>query len=444
MDSVRLFDRWGNKFTDILKYANENYAELRNISLAMYNSNGIYTQIVNYMSSLYTFDYYIYPNHKIEVTDKEILKRNFRLTAEFLDKFDIKETLPDILKDVFIEGTVFLYEVETKVKFNLIKLPNEHCKVSYVENGICRYSVDLGSLDQHTIVHFPEEIKKAYLEYRNGVSKERWYLVGNKGVAFITDTSLSNGIPYFTFLMDKLRSMEKAKDLSDIKDTLDNLKLIVQKIPLDPRTNKPLFSPQLIEKFHNATKENLPTGVSITTNPLDVSAISFDKSYNQANDLMDRATKEVWNNSGLSNQLFNNTNNSAEALRKNVIVNQILIKRFIGYFTVYLNSKISRRWKYSMAFMPITEMNKQDMVKLYTNTLSVGGSRLQALSAYGLEPLQALNILDLEQNVLDIDALMQPKETGYTLSSEGGRPTNEERGVVDSESGEDSKNRGDF
>ena len=442
-ESISIMGRWQSNYPNIFKQPNEHYRELREMSIALYNTNGIYTQMINYMSALYTFDYYIYPNHKTKMEDKELLNKNFRLTAEWLDKVDIKETFPDIQKDILTEGTVFLYEVETKVKFNLLKMPNEFCKISYVENGICRYSVNLQMINTHNIMLFPEEIKRAYRDYMNGITTEGWYLVGNRGVAFTTDMNLSNGIPYFTFLIDNLKRYEKAKDLSDIKDKLDNLKLIVQKIPIDPRTNKPTFSPSVTKKFHDATKDNLPDGVAITTNPLDVTAISFDKSYNQANDIVERATKEVWNNSGISNQLFNNTNNSAEALRMNVKVNEILMKRFMGYFTIYLNSKISRRWKFSMAFMPITAINREDMVKLYTSTLPIGGSRLQALSAYGLEPLQAINILELEQNVLDIDSLMLPKEAGYTLSS-GGRPTNEDKGITDSESAEDSKNRGDF
>lgn len=444
-ETYKILDKWKDKYNTIMGSPNKHYKELRDMSVAMYNAEGIYTQIINYLSGLYTYDYFIYPNHKTEMDDPELINKNFRLTAEFLDKVDIKETFPDIKRDLLIEGTTFLYEVETKVKFNLRRVPWEFCKISYVENGICRYSVNLSMINANNVELFPKEIQRAYEEYINGVKREKWYLVGNKGVAFTTDMNLSNGIPYFVFLMSKLRRREKAEELSDVKDTLDNLKLIVQKIPIDERTQSPLFSPALTRKFHEATKENLPDGVAITTNPLDVSAISFDKSYNQANDIIDRATKEVWNNSGLSNQLFNNTNNSAEALRMNVKVNEILMKRFMGYFTVYLNSKISRRWNFSMSFMPITVMNRQDMVKLYTSMLAVGGSRLQALSAYGLEPLQAINLLELEQNVLDIDRLMLPKEASYTMSSdEGGRPTNEEKGIVDSESAEDSKNRGDF
>ena len=443
-ESIRILEQWDN-FGEIMKRPRENYHELRKMSLALYNTNGIYTQMVNYMAWLYTFDYIIYPNHKTEIDDKEKIKANFRLSAEWLDKFDIKETCPQILRDIFIEGTAFYYEVETKIKANLRKIPSEYCKISYVEDGVSRYSVNLSMLNSSNIALFTDEIKKAYLEYVNGTNKESWYLVSKKGVAFSTDSEYSNGLPLFVFLIPNMKDLEKAKKLSDVKDVVDNQRIVIQKIPLDPRTNKALFPPSLAEKFHTATKNNLPDGVAITTNPLDVKVESFGNSYNQANDIMDRATREVWNNSGVSNQLFNNSNNSAEALRKNVIVNQILIKRFLGYFTIYLNSKISRRWKYSMAFMPITEMNKAEMVKLYSSSLATGGSRLQALSAYGLEPLQALNVLELEQNILDIDTLMMPKASGYNISSqEVGRPTNEDKGIADSESAEDSKNRGDF
>lgn len=442
LDTIQILEKWGN-IGDIMRSPKENYQEIRKISLALYETNGLFTQIINYMSQLYTFDYFIYPNHKIEVNDSDKLKSNFRLTAEWLDKFDVKETFPHIIKDLLLEGTAFYYEVETKTKVNLRKIPYEFCKISYVEDGICRYSINLSMINSSNITLFPKEIKNAYLEYASGAIKDNWYLVGNKGVAFTTDLDSSNGVPYFAFLIPNIKAMEKSKELSDVKDSLDNLKLIHQKIPLD-KNDRPLFAPKVVSKFHEATKSNLPDGIAITTNPLDISSISFDKSYNQANDLVERATKETWNNSGLSNQLFNNTNNSAEALRKNVIVNQILLKDFMGYFTIYLNSKISRRWKYSMAFLATTEMNRLDVAKAYSSFMATGGSRLQSLASFGLEPLQALNLLELEQNVLDIDALMKPKEMSYTMSGEQGRPTNEDKGIIDSESGEDSKNRGDY
>ena len=446
LDTVHILEDYTSEFNEILRNPYGNNNKLREMSLLMYNANGMYTQQINYLSELYTYDYLIYPNYKNEIDDetKEDIKTNYKNTAYFLDKMDIKQTFPTIKRDILVEGTVFLYEVETKVKFNLRKIPFEFCKISYIENGINRYSVNLSMINETNISIFPTEIQKAYREYLIGDRKESWYLVGSRGVAFATDLGNSHGLPYFVFLLDSLRRQEKAKEKSDVKDNVDNTKLIHQKIPVDPRTNKPLFSTAVAGKFHEATKSNLPDGVAITTNPLDLSAVSFDKAYAQENDIVDRATKEVWNNSGLSNQLFNNTNNSAEALRKNVIVNQILLKRFMGYFTIYINSKISRRWKFSIKFMPTTEMNRIDMMKQYTSTLSVGGSRLQALAVFGLEPIEALNLLELEQNVLDIDTLMKPKDTSYNQSGEVGRPTNTDKGIDDSESAEDSHNRGAF
>ena len=67
------------------------------------------------------------------------------------------------------------------------------------------------------------------------------------------------------------------------------------------------------------------------------------------------------------------------------------------------------------------------------------------MAAEGLEPLQIINLLNFEQNVLDIDSIMVPKQTSHTMSDkQSGRPRNEDKGVIDSEPAEDSKNRGDF
>lgn len=440
-DTTVLLEGYRDTIADMLHDPVRNYKSLREISLMLYNSNGIITNTINYLSGLYTYDYYIYPNFKADMTNAgKSIEKNFFDSANLLDKMNVKETFQQIMQTIMIEGMGFYYEVVSPNKINLRKIPYDFCKITYSEGGVCRYAVNLLKINVDNVNRFPKEIQKAWEKYRTDRTLPHWYQVSNKGVAFTTDDSLAYGLPYFTFLIDSVDRFEKAKERSDKKDDLNILKLIHQKIPVDTKTQKPALPIDMVDKFHRATKDNLPKTVSITTNPLDLNAISFEDSNND-NDIIERATKELWNTSGLSNQLFNNTNNSAEALRKNVIVNQILLKRFFNSFNIYINTKIVSK-KHSFTFLGITEMNRKEWVDSASKSLGFGGSRLYALACQGLTPLQAINLLKLEQEVLDIDSLMLPKDTSYTISSNG-RPSSEDKGETVSESREDAINRGD-
>ena len=55
-ESIGIMERWQSNYPNIFKQPNEHYRELREMSIALYNTNGIYTQMINYMSALYTFD----------------------------------------------------------------------------------------------------------------------------------------------------------------------------------------------------------------------------------------------------------------------------------------------------------------------------------------------------------------------------------------------------
>jgi hypothetical protein len=61
---------------------------------------------------------------------------------------------------------------------------------------------------------------------------------------------------------------------------------------------------------------------------------------------------------------------------------------------------------------------KEDIANMQAQ-LSFGGSRLDYLAAIGMDPAEVIGKLRMEQEMLDIDSIMTPKPTSYTLSGEG-------------------------
>ena len=73
--------------------------------------------------------------------------------------------------------------------------------------------------------------------------------------------------------------LEDVKDLKSENTVIESTKLIHQKLPIDKETGKVLMDMSVAKTYHNATKANMPKGTAITTNPLDLEAISLSKAF---------------------------------------------------------------------------------------------------------------------------------------------------------------------
>ena len=64
-----------------------------------------------------------------------------------------------------------------------------------------------------------------------------------------------------------------------------------------------------------------------------------------------------------------------------------------------------------------TEFNREKKVKLSRENMAYGGSRTEFLANSGYTPLQAMNILEMEQ-ALGFDDLLIPQLTSHTMTGE--------------------------
>jgi hypothetical protein len=70
--------------------AENDLAEMRNISNFYYNVNGIYHRVVNYLAYLYRYDWYVVPElHTEKIQEAQIMK-DFSRVLGFLDSSNIR------------------------------------------------------------------------------------------------------------------------------------------------------------------------------------------------------------------------------------------------------------------------------------------------------------------------------------------------------------------
>lgn len=414
---------------NFLKHPYKNYKKLQEVSAYLKSVSGNYFRIIKYLSGLATLNYYIYPNAKAKLDRKDKILEEYLKAAQILEKMNIKHNFRWILERIIENGEVYLYELEDSKGIIYKEIPHHLCRISAIENGVYRYDINLNKLFEIDITSLPIEIQNAYNNKERYKDNEYWYTVSNKGFAFNGIGNHSHGFPLLCFMFDDIMGLEDTKDLIEGKNKLDVIKLIHQRLPLD-KDNKPVFSEDVARVYHEATKKNLPDGVAITTNPLDINPISFEKTAVKELDEIERAEKNIWNSAGISDLIFDNHQASGEALKRSIIADETLVYPFLTMFENYINTKIEAT-RFSIKFVETSYFNRDDKVKAYKDLLAYGLSRTYFLALTGLEPIQIVNLLKFEQDVLNIDKYLVPKLTSHTISSSKsdiGRPTQEEQG----------------
>lgn len=406
-----------------------NYEKLQEISQYLKATSGNYFRIIKYLSGILTLDYLIYPNSKSKMDNKTKVKTDYSNAAKMLEKMNIKYNFRWILERLIENGEIYLYEIEDSKGIVYKEIPPSFCRISAVDNGVYMYEINLNKIQSGMLDSFPIEIQNA--KKNDNTGNGGWYQVGKNGFAFNAVGDYSHGFPVLCMMFDDVMGLEDIKDLTEDKTKLDSIKLIHQRIPLKKDTDEPVFDMKTARIYHDATKKGLPSGIAITTNPLEITQIPFDKSMAREIDTIERAERNIWNSSGISDMIFSNNKASGEALKRSIIADESLMFPFLVMFSNYINNRISGT-RFTLRFLEVSHFGRDEKIKMHKDLLGYGSSRMEFLALQGYEPIQVLNMLEFEQNVLDIDRYMTPKQTSHTLSGDdnnvGGRPTQEDVG----------------
>lgn len=415
----------------------DNANQLQGVSEHLKATNGHYFRMLKYISNLMTFDYVLYPNvsaKKFENSDK--LYKNFEQSAMYTKMMKIKHNFRYFLERMVTNGEVYVYKIEDKTSIIFKELPPTICRASMVEDNVMRYQINLKEINEASIEEYPKEIQSAWRRANNskGSSQGDWYQVGENGVCFNAWGNFSKGFPMFSFMFDTLLGHEDTMDSFEDQLKLDALKLVHQKVPLNEE-NMPVMEKEIIQAYHDSTKRNLPKTVSIATNPLELQSINFDKNALRNKDGVTISEDNIFSTGGISKLLFNNVSASGEGLKKSALTDEMLMYPYLEQFANYINYELARLsgMPYSIKFLNTTYFNIDDKHTKAKEDLTIGGSRQVFFSTQGLEPIEAVNMLKMEQ-AIGFDDLLQPAKSSHTQGSDendatddkGGRPTQEE------------------
>lgn len=439
-----------NTLLGYLENPYRNATKLQEASIYLKHTNGLYNRILKYYTNMPTFDHMLYPweiDEKKKSASADKLLKSYIETAQFIEKINPKFNCRWFLGKLFDCGELYVYKLEDSNGIVWKEMPNDMCRISSYENGISRFAIDLSKLNTQAIYDtMPKDIQSLGDKFKKGSIKadklqdNSWYELEKNAYAFnIISPYMSKGFPPFSYLFDGLMYVDEMKNLQFENAENENLKIIHQKIPMD-ETGELLIDYDLIEEYHQATKRNLPRGIAITTNPLDVNALTLMRSGSQFVNHRTEALNSLYDDAGINSDLFNGNSKNTETVASGIKIDEMMVFDALKMFENFINFEITSNKKSSVwrvKILDTTFFNRENEIKTTRENLAFGGSRFHALSSCGYTPLQSMNILKGEQ-ALGIDSIMIPAQSSHTMTTdEGGRPSKEDN--PDQTSGQSTK-----
>ena len=175
----------------------------------------------------------------------------------------------------------------------------------------------------------------------------------------------------------------------------------------------------------------MPDNVGVGVTPCETEVVSFEKSTSTADtDELGNAMNNLFSNAGVNRLIISSGESSNANGIKYSIANDlgkisVFVRKIESWLNYFIKKNIAEG--FFIRIMDITRYNHQDFVNEMKDAATLGGSKMDYLIALGHEPLEIINKLKFETELLGIAQYMEPLESSYNRTSDvGGAPTKPE------------------
>lgn len=286
---------------------------------------------------------------------------------------------------------------------------------------------------------FPDEFKKGYMLYKKGKLtqddfttitsgrwnirreplRDGWYLL--EPSSCVKFNFNGNDTPLFISAIPSIIDLDAAQDLDRRKQMQKLLKIVVQKLPMD-KNGDLIFDIDEARDIHSNAVEMLSraVGVDVLTTFADIDSIDMsDKNTTTTRDDLEKVERTVFNDLGISRNLFNTDGNLA--LEKSILNDESSVRNLLLQFEMFFDRfahKMSSSKKVNFKFymLETTQYNYKEMSKLYKEQTQLGYSKMLPQIALGHSQSFILNTAYFENDVLKLSEIMIPPLTSNTMS----------------------------
>ena len=462
------------KIDDILRIIQDPMTyneEARALSRALYSSNGIITNVIDYMVALPVLNPVVVPHG--ESYNKK--RKNKRVVLDTWDAIRGDEVIRDALMSVLIEGVYYAYfetvtrplsndhsyddwAVSNIIELNdssaiasVITLNPDYTRIISIVDGVYKLAFDLSYFDLHDRVpkeiklrQFPKEIRKAYNDWKNGKGLQWAALDPSHTLAVKNRAKRSEpyGRPLALaaiddVLFDAADTRAKRAALSEVMN-----RIYWMEFPQGAQKGQSALTGPQQEEQHKTVRNALQrhgTGDSFTTffsvaAGTNINALKPDVEI--LNDDADNSNKKRISQSlGFAGSLLTGEGTSSFSSQENnlqLITAQVF--QVVDMITKELNKVINKcllknpAYRTEIQFLPITYCNRKQFVEMSKDLYLQGkGSLAMWASAVGVKPEAFFDMLDEELDA-DVENVYPVHKTSYTYSASNGsgRPFSED------------------
>lgn len=320
-------------------------------------------------------------------------------------------------------------------RFALQKLPATYCRSRYFCGTDPIVELNLQFFDAYfsnpqyriqVLKMFPKDIQKAYVLYKQGKlkgdypgDKSCWYMLDP---SFAVKISLNdNDFPPLVGVIPSIIDLDAAQDLDRKKTLQQLLKIIIQKLPLD-KNGDLIFDVDEARDIHNNAVAMLKRAVGVdvltTFADIDVADLRDSNSVTKADDL-EKVERTVYNNSGVSQNLFNAEGNIA--VTNSILNDEASIRDLVLRLNSLFNriiSKFSRKnHVFKFDLLETTQYNYKELAKMYKEQAQMGYNKTLPQVALGQSQSSVLATINFENDVLHLAESMIPPMMSSTMNS---------------------------
>ncbi len=421
-------------------------AQLREVSIYLYNVSNHYKRLIKYFSGMAMFCMVLKPRDLDPLTaTKESVLNDYVEASNYLNNMNLKHELLKTLDTIFREEIFYGFVYETKKSFYIRKLPPKYCTVRSVEDGVRIVTFNMSYFNgrEKKLGYYGDFFKKAYASYQKN-PKLMWQdIPADKGVCFKYDESLDYSIPPFAGVFGALYDLEDYKNLKKNKEKLNNYKLLSLKVPLDSSNGRFLMDEPKITKYYNMIAANLPANIGLALTPMEMVEHSFEKAGQSNTDAVAEATEQYWGASGVSSLLFSSDKSGSAALKASILVDSTMLYPIYRQFERWINYRLKlmpTKNKFKVEFINVTEQTKSDVIDTYMKVFTSGVGKSYILALMGYDFYDAKSLSYLEDDVLGLDTAFKPLQTSYTMSAKQESVNTNTNTTVDDKGGRPAKN----
>lgn len=416
-----------------------------------------YNRILWYYATIPLFYWNLSPSLNLaddNAGNSDKILSNYYQMCKYIDNLNLPKEMRSVMYVALRDGAYYgvVNEFEDNTFFQ--QLDPKYCKPVQLDHGVWNFAFDFSFFakreNQIYLENWDSMFRDGYAMYQQDSTNNKWILLDPlKTICIKADNAnYKETIPFFVGMFEPLLDLIDARTLQRNRDIVQNYKMVLQKIPIS--TDKHDIDEFSIEldtamKFYNMLLNILPDGVGAALTPMDIDTIDF-KPDDNANDLLSSSMKSVFDDSGVSEMLFNSQKSGSIGLDASIKTDVALswqlvesIEKWVQRYIIFKDSSNS----YNFEILKSDIFNRD---KVITSELSLANNglpnKMRLAASAGMNPLNTLSSLVFENDILDLASKFVPLQTSFTMSSsdQGGAPEKDESDLSDE--GASTKDKG--